>query len=173
MKIALFGGAFDPPHRGHVGIVEHLLEKRFDQVWIIPCWRHPLGKKSLPFWKRFRLCRLAFRPFGKKVRLQDIERRLHLDRSWTVETLRYLCRKYPRQEWTLVIGEDNYQKRGEWRGFEEIEKRATLYRIPRGPSSSIPDVSSTEVRQKAALGRDLTGLVPDSVCRYLGQHSIY
>src|SRR5215207_746315 len=48
MKIALFGGSFDPPHFGHFQIALHILEEKIaDEVWFIPAKKHPFGKEML------------------------------------------------------------------------------------------------------------------------------
>ena len=165
MKIALFGGTFNPPHKGHAQIVAHLLEKGFNQIWIIPCWRHPMNKDCLPFWDRFHLCRLAFGKMAS-VRIKDIERRLHSDHSWTIDTVRYLCKKYPQHQFTLVLGQDNYEQRQKWKNFNEIERLISLYTVPRGPASFIEDVASQEIRKKMANGQDVRALIPEKVSFY-------
>ena len=44
-KIALLGGAFDPPHQGHQTMIEQLFALfGFDEVWLIPCYSHPFDK---------------------------------------------------------------------------------------------------------------------------------
>ena len=168
MKIALFGGAFDPPHIGHVQIVAHLLQKGFDQVWVIPCWRHPFGKKTASFWDRWRFCRAAFRPLGRRVKLKDVERRLRQDHSWTYLTVRYLKKKYPADDFTLAVGQDNYEQRREWFEIEKLEKIVSFLSIPRGVGSFIADISSSAVREKMKNGEDVTAFLPPAVCRLIG-----
>ena len=46
MKIALFGGGFDPPHLGHQFITQTLLERQIvEEVWYVPVKQHPFGKQ--------------------------------------------------------------------------------------------------------------------------------
>lgn len=52
MKIALFGGAFDPPHVGHKAVADSLIEEKIvDEVWFVPVYKHPwaarYGKQQL------------------------------------------------------------------------------------------------------------------------------
>ena len=45
MNVAIFGSAFDPPTLGHADAVQFLLEtKKFDQVWLVPSFRHAFAK---------------------------------------------------------------------------------------------------------------------------------
>ncbi|MDO8644151.1 MAG: nicotinate-nicotinamide nucleotide adenylyltransferase [bacterium] len=160
MKIALFGGTFDPPHKGHLEIVAHLLKEGFDRVWVLPAWRHPFGKKSASFWDRFHLARRAFHSFGPQVMISDVERRLGKERSWTILTVRFLQKKYPQHQFTLVVGQDNYDERQKWFRFNEIEKMVAILPIPRGPQSFVTDVSSTALREKIQKKEPVQDLIP-------------
>ncbi|MDO8462227.1 MAG: nicotinate-nicotinamide nucleotide adenylyltransferase [Deltaproteobacteria bacterium] len=173
MKIALFGGAFNPPHQGHLQIVSHLLKEGYDQVWIIPCWQHPLGKGSISFWHRFHLCRLAFKGMGPKVRVRDVERRLHLSRSWTVNTVSYLRKKYPNRKFTLVVGQDNFEQRKKWKNFDKIEQLVSVVSIPRGVSSFVLDVSSSQIRERMGSGQQVKDLLQENVLHYLLRKGLY
>lgn len=163
MKIALFGGNFDPPHTAHYEIVTHLLAQGFERVWVIPCWRHPFGKSARPFWTRFHLCRQLFKHLGKQVCVSDVERRLHLSRSWTLYTVKFLKKKFPQHEFSFALGEDNYQLRHKWKGFEELESLISLIRIPRGQGSFISDYSSTQVRKAILRAEDPGASVPEPI----------
>lgn len=146
-KIALFGGSFNPPHAGHYEMARRAACRRtIDEVWILPVWRHPFGKKMAPFSERLRLCRRFFRPLGKKVKVKDLERRLG-GTSYTIRLLRHLEKKHPRRQFFLILGGDAYRGRKGWKDFGEIRKLARLIIFPRGARSPIPDVSSTEIRR--------------------------
>lgn len=170
-KVALFGGSFNPPHWGHLDIVRYLLAQGgFDEVWVIPCLRHPLKKRLAPFWERFKMTRLAVRPLGSSVRVLDVERRLG-GVSWTWRTIRYLKKVHPDHDFSWVIGRD--QEKGKWQKWDEIEKGVALFEIPRGPASPIRDISSTEVRERVETGKSLEGLIPSVVLSYLRRKGAY
>jgi len=57
-EIALFGGSFDPPHVGHLLAAAYVLATEpVDELWLVPVFEHPLGKKpAAPFEHRVELC---------------------------------------------------------------------------------------------------------------------
>lgn len=152
-NIAIFGGSFDPPHPGHYEIARRLARRKsLDEVWVVPVFRHPFGKKSAPFAKRLGACRTFFKPLGSKVKVKDLERRLG-GVSYTVRLLRFLKKKYPSRSFFLAVGTDSYRERRAWKNFGEIERLARLIVFPRGPRSPIPNVSSTQIRRLKARRR--------------------
>ena len=49
MHIALFGGAFDPPHLGHLQVIQQILQHNLaDQIWVIPVGQHDFLKQMSP-----------------------------------------------------------------------------------------------------------------------------
>ena len=145
-KIVLFGGSFNPPHAGHFEIAKRVGRRRgVDEVWVLPVYRHPFGKKMEPFEDRLRLCRQHFRLLAPKVKVKDLERRLG-GVSWTIRTLRHLRQQHPTWKFSIILGADTYRQRKSWKDFEAIRQMADLIVFPRGPRSPIPDISSTKIR---------------------------
>ncbi len=178
---AVYGGSFDPPHCAHVLAVAYLLTcTEHREVFVVPCFRHAFGKASAPFRDRLSLCRAAFRPFGRRVRVLDVEARLPTP-SYTVQTLRHLAGAFPDRTFTLVIGADILPETPAWREWDEVARLARLLVLrregfpdppgARGPR--FPAVSSTEVRQALASGRDVSGVVPTSVLTILSERGLY
>ena len=62
MKLALFGGSFDPPHRGHVALARLAMDRlRLDRVLIAPVGTQPLKHETAAsFEDRVEMVRLAF-----------------------------------------------------------------------------------------------------------------
>jgi len=145
-SIALFGGSFNPPHRGHYEIVRRVARRKsIDEVWILPVFKHPFAKKMRPFSERLSACKRFFRPLGPKVKVKDLERRLG-GMSWTLRLVKYLEKRCPNDRFSLILGSDAYRDRKKWKGFGEIQKAAGLIVFDRGPKSVIPNVSSTKIR---------------------------
>ena len=93
-QVAIFGGAFDPPHNGHVAICTSLLDRGdVDRVRVVPCFRHPFGKPLSDFDDRYRMCCLAFDRLGRRIVVDDIERRMG-GVSHTVRTLLQLIEEH-------------------------------------------------------------------------------
>ena len=146
-NIALFGGSFNPPHAGHFEIARRVARRKsIDEVWILPTYRHPFGKKMAPFSKRMELCRKLFSPL-EKVKIKDWEKKRG-GVSYTLDLIVFLKNKFPKHSFSWVMGSDDYEERHEWKQFADIEKLVKIIVFPRGKHSSIPDVSSTEIRRR-------------------------
>ena len=195
-RIGIFGGAFNPPHVGHLVLAQEAhWQLGLDTVVLVP-----VGEPSH---------RTLEGDPGAEVRLQMCEHaiasdarfavsRIEIDRegpSYTVDTLRELVRRAPDDELVLLIGGDQaaalaswrepeeimslallgVAERDEWRRGEIVERLGTLCRPDRVRFFDMPrmEVSSTMVRQRAAAGRPIRYLVPDKVANFIGAQSLY
>ena len=183
MRVAVFGGSFNPPHRGHLRVVEALLgEAKADAVWIVPTWRHPFGKPLAAFDDRLDLCRAAFAHLGDRIQVLDIERELG-GVSYTVRTMEALAAAHPGVAFVLAVGSDAVAEREHWHEFARLEQLADIVVVPRAghPAadprglaiSPIEDVSSTEVRERLKEGRDIDDLVGPEVARLIHARGLY
>jgi nicotinate-nucleotide adenylyltransferase len=180
MRVALFGGSFDPPHVGHVLAMAWVLSTaRVDRVLMVPCFVHPFDKRLGPFEHRLEMARLAAAPFGRHVEVSDVERRLGGE-SRTLLTVKALRAERPDDDLLLAIGADLLRERERWYGYPELASLVEFIVIGRlGHASeadaavAIPDVSSTEVRARLQRGESVEGLVPAAVADYVAQHSLY
>jgi len=108
MKIAIFGGSFDPPHMGHAMVIQWiLLTGQADEVWLLPTFAHALKDRNLSPWEdRCDWCnRLAEVIDPGAVAVCTIEETLPQP-SYTIRTLEALDDLYPEHEFRLVIGSD-------------------------------------------------------------------
>lgn len=181
--IALFGGSFNPPHVAHVCMAAWALSiGDVDELWILPTGGHPFGKDLAPFDHRMEMCRRAFDLFGDRVRVLDIEReeRVH----YSVDTLKLLMERHPGVQWRWVIGTDALAQSADWKDFDELERLAPLLVIGREgapecgahPAFTLPDISSTFIRDRLASGESdelLRDIVPRTVLDYIHQHGLY
>jgi nicotinate-nucleotide adenylyltransferase len=177
MRVAFFGGSFNPPHVAHQLVALYLLETAAaDELWFCPCAKHPFDKALLPYAHRLRMCELATAALGPRVRVSDIEGRLGGE-SHTLVTLKALRAEHPGHEFSLVVGADIEPELALWYGAEELLK--TVPRIVVGRSGfsggglAMPAVSSTEVRARLAAGASVAELVPHSVAAYIEEHGLY
>ena len=61
-QVALYGGAFDPPHKSHIQIVKSLIRIPFiDQVWLLPSGERDDKKLLLRADTRFNLIKAIFK----------------------------------------------------------------------------------------------------------------
>src|SRR4030095_4408623 len=166
MKIALFGGSFDPPHIGHVAVAKHLIDsKEFDEVWVLPSFRHPFAKDLTPFEERLALCRLAFEGLDPKLKVSTEEQEAQSSQGFTIDLLRQLRKRYPKHQFFWIMGSDLQRESSRWKDFEEIKKLAQVYPIARKgfEDSPFPEVSSTKLRRALKEKRDVSKLLPPRV----------
>lgn len=108
--MAVYGGAFDPPHAGHASVIQRALDVA-DRVVVVPSYRHADAKRMADFELRCAWVeRLAAR-FGERVLCSTVERELGADGQviYSYDLMRRLARDHalPPQRLALVIGEDN------------------------------------------------------------------
>lgn len=179
MRLAFFGGSFNPPHVAHQMVCLWVLEtQEIDRVLVVPTYRHPFDKALAPFDDRLAMCRLAMAPLGDRVEVSDIERQLGGHASLTFATLQALARQRPGAELRLVIGADILGERGKWYRWADIEALAPPIVVgrqgfPGGADVALPAISSTEIRARVAAGENVVGLVPRSVATYISQEGLY
>jgi nicotinate-nucleotide adenylyltransferase len=180
--VALFGGSFNPPHLAHQMACLVVLEtESVDQLWMIPTYRHPFGKPLAPFADRAEMCRRAARPFGERVLVSEVERELGQEQSRTLDTVVELRRRHPDTAFRLVVGEDILAEHDSWHRWDDIVALAppiVLGRASRsapggGSRLALPDISSTEVRDRIARGESAVPLVPRAVMDYIAERGLY
>jgi nicotinate-nucleotide adenylyltransferase len=177
MRVAFFGGSFNPPHVAHQLLALYVLETAaVDELWLVPCCKHPFEKALAPYQHRLRMCELAAAALGPRVRVSDIEGRLGGD-SRTLVTLKALRAELPGHEFSLVVGADIEAELPLWYGAEELLRTFPPIVVGRGGYAggglAMPAVSSTEVRARLARGDAVTSLVPRSVESYIHEHRLY
>lgn len=175
-SIAVFGSAFNPPHRGHFDAVEQALAV-FDQVYLVPSYRHAFGKIMASFNDRLAMLGAFMdqHPFpAGTVCISDIERSLAAagDRPvYSFDVLEALERLHPGSRLTMVIGPDNAEP-AQWALFyrgDDIQKRwgcfVTEERIK---------VRSTMIRECLTHGDEISpALLPSTINHYIQLHRLY
>ena len=155
-RIGIYGGSFNPVHFGHIGLVKWVLEHSdLDEIWMLVSPKSPHKTEKLDrcadgSWKfdldtnydeRVAAAKEAVKDAGiekivlpdgsqKQVVVSDFERNLPLP-SYTANTLRELKRKYPENEFSLIIGEDNWDVFDKWWEWEYILENYRVFVYPR------------------------------------------
>lgn len=172
-RVAIFGGSFNPPHVGHTAICKWLFSKGLaDEVWVVPCFQHPFDKPLVDFEHRLCMCRLAFGKLLLPIRNLTVERDLG-GTSHTVRTIMHLKGMHPECRMSLVHGGDLKDEFRGWHEFEKIRDLVEIVHIPRGASSPIPDVSSTEIRERISKGVSIVDMVEPEVAVYIITKGLY
>ena len=185
MRVALFGGSFNPPHVGHVLAASYVLSiADIDKVLVVPVFAHPFDKALAPFGDRLAMCRLAMESMPR-VEVSPIEQALAAP-SLTLRTVKHLLAENPDWSLRLVVGADLLAEASQWHAFDEVARLAPLLLLgrhgthaPDGPKALLPDVSSTEVREMLHRRRapevdaELAAVVPKAVLRYVDDRGLY
>ena len=133
MRIALYGGSFNPPHLGHAEAAFSVYEElKPDIFYIIPDHIPPhkgVDEDDPTPQQRLELCRLAFSEIPNVV-VSDMEIQRG-GKSYTADTVRLLREKHPEDELILVIGTDMLQCFDEWYQFEYLIEQCTLACVAR------------------------------------------
>ncbi len=128
MRIAVYGGSFNPPHLGHVEAARTAArELAPDRFLIIPASIPPhkaLSEGSPTAEERLALCRLAFADIPG-AEISDLELRRE-GKSYSYDTVRFLLGKHPGAELFLVIGTDMLESFEEWYQFRYLLESCAL-----------------------------------------------
>ena len=157
MKIGVFIGSFDPPHKGHKKVVDYLLEKKIvDKVLWIPTTEYWYKEKLSPIEERINIL--------KKYETENIIVEEHSKENYTYEIMRNLKKEYQEDELYLIIGSDNLEQLHKWKNIQEILKNKVIV-VKRGKiikneylkeyekqiiyikDFSYLDISSTEIKK--------------------------
>jgi nicotinate-nucleotide adenylyltransferase len=200
MRIGIFGGTFDPVHTGHLILAEQGREQgRLDEVWFVPA-AHPPHKEE-PDLTRFeqRVEMLALAIAGNPAfRIDELEKE-RPGPSYTADTLAELRRRHPAHEFLLLIGSDTLLDLPHWYQPLRVLEHAGLLVMMRPGSAALTaeqlrerlyladgtplrlemiqtpqiDISSRDLRRRAAAGRSLRYFLPRAVECYIHEKRLY
>lgn len=191
-RIGIFGGSFNPIHLGHTALAAYICEQGVvDEVWLMVSPQNPLKRDSalLDESERLAMARLAVAPYPM-LRACDFEFTLPRP-SYTYHTLQALRKAYPDHEFSLIIGEDNWQCFDRWYRGEDIARETPIIVYPRDVegklkvfsamheiplSLGLPKLlpySSTEVRARIAQGDDTSHMLHPDVAQYIKERQHY
>ena len=161
MKILVFGGSFDPVHKGHVAVLKKALQViKPDAAHVVPAYHSPFKAKSpTPFKVRMQMAKAAFAPLGKNIIFDDYELKRG-GKTYSYQLVQYLRQRYDNPEIYLLVGTDCLNDLHAWKNPEYIFKHATVVAGRRKGFSehkadfrhvflpgTFPKMSSTRVRR--------------------------
>jgi len=189
MRLGLYGGSFDPIHRGHLLVAQAAVEETgLDRLVFIPAAQSPFKSASIPAPGRLRarMLRLAL---ARQPRYDVDEFELNRGGvSYTIDTVREFQRRHADAEIFWLIGADHVPTLPLWREAPELATRVTFVVIPRPgdtPAASPVDfrlqhlrgwplrVSSSEIRARIAAGQAIDNLVPRAIDEMIQLERLY
>ena len=193
MNVALFGGAFDPVHTGHLEIARAAADAfALDRVLFVPSGRppHKADRRLADYEDRFEMTRLACEadPRFEASRLED-PARTGPGMTYSVQTLeRVRSQLGDGDRLFFLLGQDAFEDLDTWYRLEDVLRLAEFLVVSRpgvGRASNPVEarahwlqgvenpVSATEIRRRAQAGQPLEDLTPPEVGRYIEEHKLY
>ena len=183
MRIAIYGGSFNPMHIGHEKIVDYVLNNlNMDEIIIIPVGIPSHRENNLEQSDtRLKICKEIFKG-NKKIEVSDIEIKSE-GKSYTYDTLLKLMDLYgENNEFFEIIGEDSLKSLKTWKNYEELLKICKFIVFRRKDDKNIQideeflnnkniiileneyyDISSTEIRNMVKNNEDISAFVNKKV----------
>ncbi|MBK6951610.1 MAG: nicotinate-nucleotide adenylyltransferase [Crocinitomicaceae bacterium] len=192
-KIGLYFGTFNPIHVGHLIIANHLANNSdLTEVWFVVSPHNPLKDKNTLLDDHHRLA-MVQRAVDDNPKLKASSIEFDLPKpSYTVLTLQSLKEKFPKTEFSLIMGEDNLRTIHKWKNYEYILENFDIYVYPRVQSATETDVkdfsnsgrihmcnapvmnvSSTFIREAIKNRKDVRYLLTDPVFKYVDEMNFY
>ena len=116
MKTAIFGGSFDPIHKGHLEIIDRL-SKMFDKVIVLPNYQNPLKSNATPAKKRLEWLTKSITQNNVEISEFEINQNKP---CYTIDTIKHFKQFYDKI--TFVIGADNLLTLDKWKKIDELKK---------------------------------------------------
>jgi len=199
-KVAILGGAFNPVTKGHIQTAQFLLNTtgEFDEVWLMPAYKHMYGKEMESPEHRVAMCREAVKVDARiKVFTYEIDNELAGETYFLVKKLKEDKELTEKYNFTIAIGLDNALTFDKWVNFQELERMMRFVVIPRkgyfaGSSSkqwylnqphiylegetNIMEVSSSQVRNLLngnSFDDKIDNLLDVNVINYIYENKLY
>jgi nicotinate-nucleotide adenylyltransferase len=191
VRLAIFGGSYDPPHIGHLLVAVDAAEQlALDRVVFVPAATQPLkaGRAVASAEQRVAMVRLLVEGDARlDVSTVEVDR---AGLSFTVDTLAHFAERQPQASRFLLLGDDVLASFEQWKEPRRILGLAQVVLLEReGQQSALPsvmeganvqrlrqrriDVSSTEIRERIRTGKSVRGMVTDGVAEYIGRAGLY
>lgn len=186
------GGTFDPIHQGHLEAADELRDVAdLEQVWVMPNAHPPHRHEPLASAAdRMKMVELAVAGHAGLV-----ASRLEVERggiSYTIETIRELERRFPGQQFEILLGSDEAVRIRSWHRWEDVLAEADFVVFNR-PGTNVapaqlrelgfirarvvhletPAIAAHDIRDRLAGRGPVDDLLPASVAAYIREHHLY
>tara|TARA_B100000900_G_scaffold203325_2_gene172379 strand:+ start:1388 stop:1960 length:573 start_codon:yes stop_codon:yes gene_type:complete len=188
MKIGLYFGSFNPFHVGHKIIASYIRDiAKMQQVWFVVSPQSPMKIKKSLLDQHHRLMIIKMEIEDNiNLDVSDIEFSLPTP-NYTIDTLIYLKEKYPSNNFSLIMGDDNLNNIKRWKNYDKILENYLIYVYPRKNVTvkinhkninfikDVPkiEISSSLVRKLISENKDASYLVPEKSWRYIEEMNFY
>ena len=190
-RIGLFFGSFNPIHLGHLAIAEFFADNtNLDEVWLVISPQSPFKEKNDLLENHHRLAMIELAIKGKS-KLKACSEEFDLPTpNYTIQTLNHLKKKYLKNQFTLILGQDNMEHFVRWKEYQQILEQFQIFVYPRSQSNKIPEtfldhpkvvyfkapllnISSTEIRDALVKKKLLVDFLSPKIQDYLLKFNLY
>ena len=133
-KVAILGGAFDPPTLGHIEVAKFILNtsKAVEEVWLTPCFKHISNKKMVDAAFRSTMCDIACQVDPRiKICTYEIDSKFRGETYHMVKNLLEDDFYKGKVDFSLIIGMDNANSFDKWVNYKELERLIPFIVVPR------------------------------------------
>ncbi len=189
-KIGIFFGSFNPVHIGHLIIAEYMVENSdLNEVWFVLSPNNPFKNRTqlLNEKQRYYMLNLAIEE-DARFRACDVEFKLPRP-SYTHHTLATLSEQYPKNEFVVMMGEDNLRSLPRWKNYSYITENFKIYVYPREDKEEVElpeikahvvvvkapkiDISSSLIRLQVKEKKRVNYMLPNQVAQYIDEMNLY
>jgi nicotinate-nucleotide adenylyltransferase len=192
MKLGIFGGSFNPPHKMHLNIGLGLVNKQYvDEVIYVPTGsKYKYKNNLLPDKNRLEMLEILTSKY-KNLSVDDYE--LKDEVVYTCETLAYFKELYPNDDIYFVCGADNLSYIDKWKNGEDILRNYKIVAMKRNGEDinelvekfkkyknniivadiEQQDISSTEIREKLKNNENVLDVLDKDVYEYIRKNKLY
>lgn len=192
-KVTLYFGSFNPIHNGHTSVAAYVLDEGLcDELWFVISPQNPFKQDAslAPETDRFAMAEIAVgeKLAGLAVYVSDIEFSMPKP-SYTIDTLKVLCEKYPQYKFSILVGADILDGLHGWKDYKTLEENYTFLIYPRDgydigagkfranmtvlENAPRWNYSSTDVRKALVSGEESGGMLAEGVAAYIKEHNLW
>lgn len=192
MKIGVFGGSFNPPHKMHLNIGLELVNKQYvDKVIYVPTGsKYKYKNNLLPDKNRLEMLEILTKKYAN-LNVNDHE--LKDEVVYTCETLAYFKELYPNDDIYFVCGADNLSYIDKWKNGEDILNNYKIIAMKRKGEDidellekfkeykhnivvadiEQRDISSTDIRERIKNNENVLDVLDKDVYEYIRKNKLY
>ena len=192
--IGIYGGSFDPPHIGHLGVIEHFWKvfPECKKLLLVPNYISPFKKTKGAIEENI-IAMLEILIREKSILntvVEDVEIKKK-QTSFTIDTIEFIKGKFPKEELYFIIGIDNLKKFPLWKNYKRILELTRLLIFDRdlGSKSDLPQelkdfsnriefIDNTQIEASSSVIRDLphqkrSAYLTNQVLQYIEKEELY
>lgn len=190
-RIGLFGGTFDPVHKGHLSIAQSFIESEFiDEIWVLltPYPPHKTGADHTNYDLRLKMLEAAFEDI-QHVSIKTVEQKLPKP-SYSLRTIQHLKQQFPDKTFYFCMGEDSLRQFHTWKKYQDILEECELL-VAQRPGETHQhvdqeilqhshfvdheplDLASSEIRDRVKGGHSISEKVPEKVLKIIEKERLY